>query len=235
MRKDGFYVQMHMHTSQSSRCGHASGREMARAAREMGYGMICVTDHFINANINCDRDAAWEDKVEVLFRGYYDALEEGCRCGLRVLKGWETMTPTGGPEILTYGLSEEFLLTNPDIADVTLAEYVSRAKRAGAYLVHAHPYRKAPYIRDFVPDVTGLDAVEIWNAGHTQEGHPEYDIGAPELARAHGLPGTAGSDAHWPEALSHGAMRFEKELFDADDLFREIRAGRFEIVRDMQE
>ena len=34
-RKD-FYVQLHMHTAESSRCGVSTGAEMARAAKDAG-------------------------------------------------------------------------------------------------------------------------------------------------------------------------------------------------------
>ena len=120
MHKDGFYVQLHLHTCESSRCGVDGGALVARKAKEMGYDMIVITDHFINANINCDPSLPWEEKVKCQFLGYYAAKEEGDKIGLKVLKGWETFTK--GPEFLTYGLDEKFLLENPDIADVPAEE-----------------------------------------------------------------------------------------------------------------
>ena len=194
MSRRDFYVQLHMHTAESSRCGVSTGAEMARAAKEAGYDMIVVTDHFMNANINCSPKDPWEKKVEILFRGYYSAKEEGDRIGLLVLPAWETMTR--GPEILTYGLDEAFLLANPDIADVPLPEYVARVKRAGGWVFHAHPYRWAPYITEFVPDYTGLDGIEVYNAAHHLNGHPEYDVPAEEQAEKLAMPRIAGSDAH---------------------------------------
>ena len=77
MSKKGFYVQLHLHTSETSKCGRATGAEMARACKAAGYDLIAITDHFFNANIACEQDIPWEDKVEFLFRGYYAAKAEG--------------------------------------------------------------------------------------------------------------------------------------------------------------
>ena len=54
MRDQGFYVQMHLHTAESSRCARVGGADMARACKEAGYDLIIVTDHFFNANTTTD-------------------------------------------------------------------------------------------------------------------------------------------------------------------------------------
>ena len=102
MRKDGFYVQLHLHTSETSRCGVSPAAEMARACKAAGYDLIAVTDHFFNANIGCSPRLPWRERVDYLFRGYYAAKAVGDRIGLEVIRGWETYTD--GPELLTYGL-----------------------------------------------------------------------------------------------------------------------------------
>ena len=151
MSKKGFYVQLHLHTSETSRCGRASGAEMARACKAAGYDLIAITDHFFNANIACEQDIPWEDKVEFLFRGYYAAKEEGDRIGLEVIRGWETYTSytpfengewrpmQRGPELLTYGLDEKFLLAHPDIDKLPYYDYIRVVKEAGGRIIHAHP------------------------------------------------------------------------------------------------
>ncbi len=111
MSKTGTLAQIHLHTAETSRCGVGTGAEMARACREAGYDLLVITDHFFNANIGCDSGLPWEDKVEYLFRGYRAARAEGEKIGLTVLKAWETFT--AGPEYITLGLDEAFLLANP--------------------------------------------------------------------------------------------------------------------------
>ncbi len=219
MTKDGFYVQMHLHTSETSACGHASGRDMARACKKAGYDMLVVTDHFMNANIGCPKKMPWAEKVDYLFRGYRAAKAEGDKIGLIVLKGWETFT--SGPEYLTYGLDEAFLLENPDIADVDSSEYLMRVRAAGGFVSHAHPFRRRPYIPHFIPEVELVDAFEVLNGAHDD---PSFDAAALNVARAHDLIQIAGSDAHEVDEVSRGAMRFSRPLQDMDELITALRA-----------
>ena len=220
MRKQGFYVQLHLHTSETSRCGRSPAAEMMRACKAAGYDLVAVTDHFFNANIGCDRALAWPDKVEYLLRGYRAAKAEGDRIGLKVIFGWETFT--AGPELLTYGLGEEFLLDNPDIADVPYGAYVDRVNAAGGLLIHAHPYRQEPYIPDFTPDPDSVLAYEVYNH---QNKSPEYNRRAYADAVKYGKLMVAGSDAHHVTEVGGGAMRFAEPVESVADVLEALRRG----------
>ena len=52
MSKKGFYVQLHLHTSETSRCGEAPAVEMVRACKTAGYDLIAITDHFFNLHFS---------------------------------------------------------------------------------------------------------------------------------------------------------------------------------------
>ncbi len=225
MREQGFYVQMHLHTAESSRCARVGGADMARACKEAGYDLIVVTDHFFNANINVPYDIPWEDQVRGLFAGYRAAKAMGDRIGLTVLPGWETYTD--GPEYLTYGLDEEFLLHNRDIAILPRVQYLRRVHAAGAYVSHAHPFREASYIPHFDPDPYGLDAVETFNGRHMD---PSFDEKARAFAARYRLPGVAGADAHNTLHILDGAMRFFYPVNTFQEIFAAIGKGDYEIV-----
>lgn len=226
---EGYLVQMHMHVSETSACAKFTAAEMVRAAKELGYSAVVITDHFINANIGFKYlkddsgeplQLSWAEKVEYQFRGYHAAKAEGDRIGITVLPAWETFT--NGPEYLTYGLDEAFLLSNPDIADVPKEEYCARCHAAGAYLIHAHPYRQAPYIPLFEPDVSIVEGVEIYNAGNRED---SWNRLADELAVREGKYRMAGSDAHWPEGLKKGAMLFPHAITTIEELIDAMRNG----------
>ncbi len=228
MNDKGFYVQMHIHTAETSACGQASGAEIARACKDAGYDMIVITDHFMNANIGCPRDWPWADQVEYLFRGYEAAKAEGDKIGLEVLFGWETFN--NGPEFLTYGLGREFLLNNPDLAQLDAPAYLDRVRKAGGFVIHAHPFRRRDYIPLFTPDANSVEAFEVWNAAHTDHACDEQ---AREMAEEYGLICTAGSDAHRTESVTGGAMRFFHPVHTTDELVAALRAREFEIVRQL--
>lgn len=225
MSDKGFLVQLHLHTADTSKCGRATGAEMALACKEAGYDMIVITDHFFNANIGCDRSLPWEDKVEYLFRGYRAAKEVGDKIGLIVLPGWETFT--NGPEYLTYGLTEDFLLANPDIHKLPNAEYLARVREAGGFVIHAHPFRKASYIPDFIPDPHSVEAFEVCNFSHKD---PAFDVQARKMAERFGLIQCAGSDAHVTETILGGAMRFPHAIRTSAELIAALRAREGEVV-----
>ena len=235
MDKRGFYVQLHLHTSETSRCGRSSGAEMARACRAAGYDLIFITDHFFNANINCDPDLPWPEQVARMLSGWRAAKAEGDRIGLEVRFGWETFcgglgNPKGGPELLTYDLDGEFLLANPDIAKIGYSEYIRRVMAAGGKIVHAHPYRKAPYIPDFTPDPASVEAYEVYNA----QNHPEdANRRALEEANAYGLLKMAGSDSHEVDSVGRGAMRFSRPVHSMAEIFEAMRGGDGRIIEVM--
>lgn len=217
-------VQLHLHTAEGSRCGRAGGAEMARACKDAGYSLMVVTDHFFNANTSAKPHWRWPRKVDTLMAGYRAAKEEGDRIGLTVLFGWETMND--GPEFLTYGLGEDYLLKNPDLADLSAQEYLLRIERDGGFVTHAHPYREAFYIEPFVPPHSHLEAFEVYNA-HQDDRH-----NAPALrdARKYGLIELAGSDAHSVDRVASGAMRLPYPVRDMDSLIAALRTRRCEII-----
>ncbi|MEG2859609.1 MAG: PHP-associated domain-containing protein [Clostridia bacterium] len=218
---DGFYVQLHMHTAESSRCAKSSAQEMVRAAKRAGYALIVVTDHFMNANLNAPANATWPEKVDCLMRGYENAKREGDKIGLPVLFAWETNN--GGPEILTYGLGREYLLAHPDAADWDEEVYARRVRAAGAFISHAHPFREAFYIPAFTPRPELYDAFEVYNYSH--EAHRDWDYKAYRMAKHAGLLYTAGSDAHRVQAIGGGAMLLPGPVSDMPGLICALRTG----------
>ena len=230
MRDTGFYVQLHLHTAESSRCARVGGADMARACKEAGYDLIVVTDHFFNANTTVPYDLAWDEQVRMLFAGYRAAREMGEKIGLTVLAGWETYTD--GPEYLTYGLGEDFLIKNRDIALLPKAQYLRRVHAAGAFVTHAHPFREASYIPRFEPDPYGLDAVEAFNGRHMD---PSFDEKARAFAARYKLPGVAGADAHNVMHIYDGAMRFPYPVTTFAEIFAAVKKGEYQIVPHLSE
>ena len=221
-----FYAQLHLHTSETSKCGRSTGREMALACKKAGYDLIAVTDHFFNANIGCDKNLPWEAKVEYLFRGYYAAKKAGDEIGLEVIRGWETFH--AGPELLTYGLDENFLLAHPDIDKVPYLEYIKLVKDAGGKIIHAHPYRRRSYIPLFTPDTENIEAFEVYNPQNKSD---ESDNLAYEDALKNKLLMFAGCDAHHTDDLSCAAMKFANPVHTIHEIFGAARAGESEIIR----
>ena len=223
-----FYVQMHLHTSDTSRCGEDSARDMIRACKRAGYHLVVVTDHFMNANIRVTPGMTWPDKVEALMRGYRAAKAEGDKIGLNVLFGWETYT--AGPEYLTYGLGEDFLLKNPGIDRLPPKEYLMAIRAAGGFVAHAHPFREAYYIPHFELLTKEIDAVEVFNGGND---NPAWNKKALAFAKRAGLIEIAGSDAHDISRVGYGAVRLPRPVRTMEELIAILKERKGEVVERM--
>ncbi len=215
-----YKYETHLHTSEASACAGGTGAEMARAWQEAGYSGIIVTDHFFNGNTSVSSRLSWENRVEKFCKGYENAFREGVRCGLHVFFGWEYNYC--GTEFLTYGLDRQFLLDHPDMLSWSLGQYFQKVRQHGGFISHAHPFRRASYIRDVRLFPDQVDAVEVVNASHTD---PAFNRQALEYARKHQLLMTSGSDAHNPDEVYGGGIAFTREIHSMDEFIQAMRAS----------
>lgn len=212
-----YAYETHMHTSQASRCGVNTGAEEARAYKAAGYTGIIVTDHFYHGNTAIDRRLPWSDWVEAYCGGYEDAKKEGDQIGLDVFFGWEA--GYNGTEFLIYGLDKAWLLSHPEIAEATIEEQLQLVHAGGGIVIHAHPFRREPYIPAVCLFPELVDGVETINATHFHKDAPHQEVFntlALHYAQEHLLPMTGGSDMH-SNRLWFGGMAFSRRLRDIHD------------------
>ena len=219
-----YLYETHLHTSQGSLCGKATGAQMAIACKEWGYTGIIVTDHFMYGNTAVDRSLPWKQWVEEFTKGYEDAFETGEKIGLQVFFGWEA--GYHGTEFLIYGLDKEWLLNHPEIKDATIEEQYRMVHLAGGMVIHAHPFRKEVYIPQIVLCPQWVDGVEVVNATHsnlnsTSHQDPGADVKALEYAQLHQLPMTAGSDIHGTK-LFGGGIASRRKFKDIHDFIQAV-------------
>jgi hypothetical protein len=217
----GYSFETHMHTSEASACALSSARSMARFYKSLGYRGIIITDHFFNGNTAIPSHLPWEQQVSLFCRGYENAKSEGESIGLQVFFGWEYCYHA--TEFLTYGLNKEWLLAHPEVLSWGVEEYLARARADGGFIIHAHPFREAPYIwkTRLFPDHT--DAVEAINMRNPDV---SFDQRAYNYAKENGLAMTSGSDAHDTETLPGGGIRFENDITSIENLIETVRLGK---------
>ena len=191
-----FLYETHMHTSQGSACGRATGREQARCYKEQGFTGIIITDHFFGGNTAIDRELPWEERIDLFWKGYEDAKEEGDRIGLDVFFGLEQ--GFAGDEYLIYGLTKEYMKAHPEMERWTRRQQLEEVHKAGGCVIQAHPFRMRDYMNRVRLGLLYCDGIEAANAGNDQLD----DARALRYAREKNLLMTAGSDNHcgkgWP-------------------------------------
>jgi predicted metal-dependent phosphoesterase TrpH len=181
-------VDCHLHTVASGDA-NLTLAELADRAQATGLDVVFVTDH----NVTEAAMAATQSDL-----------------GVRIIVGEEIRTPDG--DVIGLFLTERIPYVLP------LAEVTSRIRAQGGLVYAPHPF-------DLIRSSTGrvlpalcrqgeVDVIEVFNAKIED---PALNDRAAELARAYGLPGGAGSDAH--DAAGVGAAYLEMPDFDGPASF----------------
>lgn len=185
-----YKYETHLHTSGASLCGAASGAELVKLYRELGYQGLVVTNHFFNGNCGVARELPWEEKVKEYYRSYELTKEAGDRVGLDVFFGIEWAYQ--GDEFLLYGVTKEWLFSYPDMLRWSHRQLFEEINKIGGLMIQAHPFRDRGYITriNLYPEL--VHGVEVTNSGN----RAMEDRIAKEYADKLGLSITSGSDTH---------------------------------------
>ena len=124
---------------------------------------------------------------------------------------------------------EEFRRLSPeqreDLFDLSLGEFYAYAKENGVTVIQAHPYRNG---FTTPADVSCIDALEVYNSNPRHENHTEKAIA---FAKEHGIPMTAGSDAHRYEDVAQSGVLTSYEIKSAEDYVRCVMSGDLKIIK----
>ena len=78
-----YRYELHLHTSETSKCGHVPAAEQVKTYHELGYTGICVTDHLHNAQIAWfDVAHDWNAIIDRYLVGYRAAKAAGEALGM---------------------------------------------------------------------------------------------------------------------------------------------------------
>ena len=197
-------LDLHLHTAASAD-GRMTLKEIVAEARKKGLNGVAVTDHNVRYVPRDPADAA---------RGM-EVLEDG----FVVIAGEEFFTEYGHLVglFMTEAIPTEADRGGPVNAKLPFAEAAERLHAQGALAILAHPFEKAPAEETVESLLPLLDALEAFNARASAK-HPEANDRAAALAAAHGLPVTAGSDAHLPREVGNGYVILEVEALTPEAL-----------------
>lgn len=187
----GYKYELHIHTSEVSKCSNCPAAKQVEVYHAMGYAGICITNHYFRGNTSIPRDVSFEEQIRYYVRPYELAKEAAKGTGMDVFLGWE-YAAGGGSEFLILGLDTDWLLRYPDQMQWTPAEYFGRVRADGGMVIQAHPYRQASYIDTIRLMPWHVDGVEVCNASNR-----DFDNEmAVHYAKMYNLPMYAASDNH---------------------------------------
>lgn len=208
-------IDLHTHTQEYSSCSYLPMEALIQRAMAVGLDGVAVTDH---SRIG----------------GAEAAQALGAKYGFPVFRGVEVHTTLG--DILVFGLYRDFPW------EVDGRRLLRLVKEVGGAAITAHPFRAVGYTLGqtlrmagiplagalaWCPELRWLAAVEVLN-DHCDNGEASQ---ARCLARALGLPGAGGSDAHFASEVGSAATLFPDPFSTDEELIAALRAGRCSPMR----
>lgn len=219
-----YRYETHLHTYPVSKCAKADVRETLEFYKELRYDGVFITNHFLDGNINIDRDLTYEEKIEFYFSDYEKALEIGKEIGIKVFCGIEASYK--GTDFLVYGPDKEWYLKNPQIMDMKKTDEMEYFMNNGALVIQAHPYREAQYIDHIRLFPRCVHGVEVINASRI-----EFENKMAKLyAESYDLIEFAGSDNHVGKMKRKLAgMCSDVPIFSEKEFIEYVKCGKMTV------
>ena len=233
----GYYYDLHCHTQEGSACSDFPVREMVRFYKDRGYSGFVLADHFSGNTAFQDPNMPWKDRVNAFCDIYETALDEVEKIGggIKVFLGME-FAIRSRPEDIRYCFGNDFVITNltrewilehEDAFGLNFNLVCDAVHEAGGFVIHAHPFLEAPWVRSIQLYPRKVDAVEIVNAG----GSDFMNDNAKWYADRYNLPYTAGSDIHHASTKKLAAVETETPCETVVDLITAIKERKVNIRR----
>ncbi len=218
-------MELHCHTATGSGCGKIPPEEIAWLYKEAGYYGVVITDHFyVKLHHAGDKDE-YRFKVDKLLTGFRRAKKNAPK-GFPVLLGAEIGLGVEDDKnhYLIYGVNEEFLYNNIEIAEMSLAEIRVFLHENNMLIYQAHPFRD----RYTPADPKLLDGAEAFNDPRL---NGDYNVLADNWTKANNVQQISGSDCHRYDSIASGGVCFPTPIDTNDKLVSALVKGGFRIKR----
>jgi hypothetical protein len=215
-----YRYETHLHTLPVSKCARQDVRQNLEFYASLGYDGIFITNHFLDGNINIDKNLPYEDQLEFYFSDYYEALKLSKEIGIKIFLGVEISYR--GTDFLIYGLDKEWFLAHPEIMDMKKSEELAFLIENGALVIQAHPYREDRHINHIRLFPRCVHGVEVINASR-----PDFENAmADAYANAYQLLKIAGSDNHAGNNVKRLAgIETSSPLLNEQDFISRVKSG----------
>lgn len=214
-----YKYDLHVHTTEVSRCGKVEAVNVVKLYKEAGYTGIVITDHYFKDYFEELKCNTWEEKVDAYLSGYKKAFAEGEKLGLKVLLGIELRFEENENDYLVYGIDEEFLKNNKELYKLGIEKFRKFMEGKNIIIFQAHPYRNE--IRPVSPAL--LDGIEVFNGNprSNSKNHLAY-----AYAKDNNMRMISGSDFHQPQDLAGGGIILSEIINTSKELMQILKEDR---------
>jgi len=189
----------HVHTSETSYCGKVDATTLVRLYKKSGYHGVVITDHYTREYFEKIPERSWSKKVDRYLSGYYAALDEGRKTGLKVIPGIEIRFDENSNDYLVYGLDPDFLYRNPMLYELNIKSFRQFIENTPLLVYQAHPFR----VMITPADPGCLHGVEVFNGNPR---HNSFNDKALDFAARYNLKMLSGSDFHQLQDAARGGV-----------------------------
>ena len=219
MRK--YKTELHCHSSEVSGCSSVNINDVVEKYIEHGYTSLVLTNHLYTFNLFEEYKA----KVDLLFDTCAKAREiAGDR--LNVLDGVEFRLDDGN-DYLLFGVTKEFLLSDPELSDLEAHELKEKAEKYGIIVIHAHPLRFNQ--RHLHP--SAIHGYEVFNGHPEQRSNNEaVDLIFAPMAKE-GKILTSGTDHHDGHHMPNAGIVTDAPITSLDELTATLRSGNYSLIK----
>jgi len=221
-----YKIEIHAHSSESSRCGSVEAAEVVIKYKNAGYSALVLTDHYYARFFDKINDLSWKEQLEEYLKGYRIAKKTAENLKFNIFLGIEIKFNNDPNEYLIYGLTEDFLLAYPNLHYLNLEEFkiLVDKQKEDIMIFQAHPYRQG-----MEPTSSKLlDGLEVYN------GNPRHDSQnkkALNYAKNHKLKMISGSDFHEHEDLAQGGIVSKKLPLTINELCNLLESGNYSLIK----
>ena len=217
-------IDLHVHTSEGSRCGKLTGKQIAQLYSEAGYDAVCITNHFSLYTAGWKAKQGKFDFVSAFDEAFEIAKEEGEKLGLRVFKGYELRCYENNNDFLAYHMPTYLLDNYKQLLSLPMKDFLAVLRQYGVKIYQAHPFRNDIKM----VDPTLIDGIEVFN-GHI--GHDSRNPMAKAWADLHpDLRQISGSDCHEECQACGGGIITDWDVKNELELIDCIQSREFSIV-----
>ena len=216
-----FRYDLHIHTRETSRCGHISAADMVKSYKALGYSGIAITDHFHEDYIKTlPFKDDWNKCISAYLAGYRLAKEAAASLDFDVILGMELRLTENSNDYLVYGFTEDFLRSHPYLFRTNICAFYQTFKDQ-ALIIQAHPYRGGMNLQ---PQC--LHGLEVINCNQRHENHNDlaFKLAAEQPL---GFIRICASDAHKREDIGRASMIFPARIKDSSDLAINLKSGNY--------
>ena len=216
-----YKTELHCHSASISRCAHSSEAVIVDEYKAAGYTTIVLTNHLSVGTFEFV-PGDWADKVRYYIDGYRK-LVDAAKGELNILLGAEINLHGSSNDYLVYGITEKFLLDNPDILYMSLSGLSALCRNEGLPIYQAHPFRKFMTVMN--PKL--LDGIEVDN-GNIR--HDSSNPIAQMWADRYNMRKITGSDYHDPKDLIGCGLETDFPITTNERLLEVLKSGEYNLL-----